>query len=94
MYPDSLVNVTGRSGALTGGPWVYPNCLVMFATTGGTWWPWCGLDCLIERAGLSALGMDGPRLDVDGPVMSTVVDQSSRDDSGGIFPVYEFIGIR
>jgi hypothetical protein len=39
------------------------------------------------------LELDGPRLDVDGPIISSVAHLSSRDDGGGIFPGYEFIGM-
>jgi hypothetical protein len=34
-YSDGPVKVSDRSGALTDGPWIYPDCPVMFATTGG-----------------------------------------------------------
>jgi hypothetical protein len=33
------------------------------------------------------------RFDVDGPVISGFIDMSSRDNSDGIFPGYELIGI-
>jgi hypothetical protein len=52
-----------------------------------------GPDSLLGRTKLSALRSNGPRLDVYGSVISKVVDLLSRDDSGGICPRYEFIGI-
>ena len=42
---------------------------------------------------VSALELDGPRLDADGPVISKFADMSSRDSGGGICPRYEFIGM-
>jgi hypothetical protein len=50
------------------------------------WWSW-------RRFGLSALGLDIPRLDANGLVTSNVADQLSRNNSDGICPGYEFIGI-
>jgi hypothetical protein len=60
---------------------------------GATWGPGVGLDCSTERAGLSVLGLNGPRLDMNGPVISIVANLSSRDGGGGICSGYEFIGI-
>jgi hypothetical protein len=86
--------VTERSGLLTDGPSVYQDFLVVFITTGGPrGGPIVVPDYLTGSARLSALGSDGPRLDVDGPYTSSVTDLSSRDDNGGIWHGYEFIGI-
>jgi hypothetical protein len=94
VYSDGPVKVTSWSDALMDGPWIYLDSLVVFATIEGPrGGPGVGPDCPTERAGLSVLGLNGPRLDVDGLVISIVANLSSRDDGGGICPGYEFIVI-
>jgi hypothetical protein len=56
VYLDGSVKVTRRSSALTDGPWIYPDCPVVFATTEGPRGsPSMGPDYPIERVGLSAI---------------------------------------
>jgi hypothetical protein len=79
---------------MTDGPSVYLECLVMFVTIEGRHGgPSVALGCPAGSAELFVLGPNGLRLDADGAVTSSVTDLSNRDDSGGIFPGYEFIGI-
>jgi hypothetical protein len=52
-----------------------------------------GPDCLTKRVKLFAPESNGPRLIVDGSVISRFVDMSSKDNDGGICPRYEFIVI-
>jgi hypothetical protein len=69
------------------GPWIYLDCLVVFATTRGHVLTLAWVRIVRQR------DSDCLRLDANGPVISRFVDLSSRDDSGGICPIYELIGI-
>jgi hypothetical protein len=94
MYLDGPPQVTGRSDVMTDGLSVYPDCPIVFITTGGA----CGgpgvfLDCPTRSVKLSVLGAYGRRLDADGSFTSSVTDLLSRDIDCGICPGYEFIGI-
>lgn len=89
-----LLGRTDSFDVMTDDPRPYSDCLVMFATVGVPHGgPRAVLDCPTRITRWSMLGMDGLRLDSNGPVTSSVIDLSRRDDNGGICFGYEFIGI-
>jgi hypothetical protein len=63
----------------------------MFITTGARGGLGAVLCYRVRSVRLFVLGLGGPRFDVDGPVTSSVIDLSSRDNGGSICPKYELI---